>query len=82
MRALTWIEVERILKEIADGQKRKLLACGRSIVPTLTPEDMLQPNDYMELENNPYFRYEEGVLEGVQTVWMALSALVKDIPEE
>jgi cell envelope opacity-associated protein A len=55
----------------------QLLKCGRRIIPHLTPEDLLQPNDYQELEHNPHFRYEEGVLAGVQTVQMALWALKK-----
>lgn len=76
---LDWTKVEGTIQEIVDGQKKKLLGCGRRIVPTLTPEDMLQPNDYPELENNPLFRYEEGVLEGVQTLQMALFALKKDL---
>ena len=45
---------------------------GRRVVPTLTPEDVLQPNDYPELENHPEFRYQEGVLAGIQE---AISAL-------
>ncbi|MEM1283150.1 MAG: hypothetical protein AAGG81_06310 [Chlamydiota bacterium] len=58
--------------------ENQLLELGRRIVPTLTPEDMLQPNDYPELENHPHFRYEEGVLAGIQTVRMAFRALEKD----
>jgi hypothetical protein len=53
-----------------DYQREKLLKMGRAIVPTLTPEDILQPNDYLELEQNPCFRYEEGVLQGMLTLQM------------
>lgn len=70
-----WQEVEAILEEIAGMQRKNLLALGRRIVPTLTPEDMLQPNDYPELDNHPEFRYEEGVLAGVQSVQTALRAI-------
>ncbi len=63
------------LDEMVERQKKTLLFLGRRIVPTLTPEDMLQPNDYPELENHPAFRYEEGVLAGLQTAQMALRAL-------
>ncbi len=68
-------EIEKIIEEIAEGQKAKVFQCGRRIVPTLTPEDMLQPNDYPELENHPHFRYEEGTLAGIQIVQMAIWAL-------
>ena len=68
-------EIEALLEEIRQAQEQKLLKVGREFVPTLTTEDVLQPNDYPELETNPYFRYEEGVLEGIHTVRAALFAL-------
>jgi hypothetical protein len=71
-------KMKTLLKELIQGQEKKLLKMGRSIVPTLTSEDVLQPNDYPELENNPLFRYEEGVLEGHKTTEMALLALFQD----
>lgn len=70
-----WQEVESLVESMVEGHKKALLALGRRIVPTLTPEDMLQPNDYPELENHPHFRYEEGMLAGVQGVQMALRAM-------
>jgi hypothetical protein len=41
------------------------------IRPNLTTDDLLQPNDYLELENHPEFRFEEGVLNGIHTARMA-----------
>lgn len=67
--------IEQLLKELIQFHQTQLLKCGRRIVPHLTPEDLLQPNDYHELEFNPHFRYEEGVLAGIQTVQTALWAL-------
>jgi hypothetical protein len=71
-------KIEELLEEIVEAQREKVLRCGRNFVPMLTTEDVLQPNDYPELENNPHFRYEEGVLEGVQTVRAALLALFEE----
>ncbi|MCH9632548.1 MAG: hypothetical protein S4CHLAM6_08860 [Chlamydiae bacterium] len=71
-------EIKDLLSELIVGQKKKLLKMGREIVPRLTEEDVLQPNDYPELESNPLFRYEEGVLEGLQTTEMAMLAWLKD----
>lgn len=71
-------EFEKTIEEIIEDQKKKLLQCGRRIIPTLTPEDVLQPNDYNELENNPHFRYEEGLLAGMQTIQMMLRAMTKE----
>lgn len=64
-----------LLDEMIEWQREKLLKCGRSFVPTLTSEDVLQPIDYSQLEENPYFRYEEGVLEGLLSVKASLLSL-------
>jgi hypothetical protein len=66
--------IESLFEELIQSHQEKLLALGRKIVPTLTPEDILQPNDYPELENNPHFRYEEGLLAGIQTAFIAIKA--------
>ena len=67
-----------LLDELAEGQRLKLLSCAKRIIPHLTTDDILQPNDFPQLEENPHFRYEEGVLEGILTVRMALLAKEKD----
>jgi len=74
-----WTEINKTIFEIITQQEKELLDNGRRIVPTLTPEDMLQPNDYPELENNPNFRYDEGVLAGLNTIQMALRALKNEL---
>lgn len=73
-----WTEIERLLKELVQYHQEQLLKSGRRLIPKLTAEDILQPNDYPELEFNPHFRYEEGMLCGIQTVQMALQALQKN----
>ena len=70
--------IDQTLNQIVEQQKHELLKCGRRIIPHLTPDDILQPNDYQELELNPHFRFEEGVLAGMQTIQMALLALMKE----
>lgn len=72
---MDWADIESILEEISFTHKEALLKCGRRIIPNLTSEDVLQPNDYSELNHHPEFRYEEGMLAGIQTVYMALRAL-------
>ena len=73
--SLAWGEVEQLLEDLVRHQQEQLLQCGRRIIPTLIPDDLLQPNDFPELEFHPYFRYEEGVTAGLQTAQMALRAL-------
>lgn len=64
-----------IVREMIAAQQEKLLRYGREIIPTLTTDDLLQPNDYPELENHPLFRHEEGFLSALLAVQMALQAL-------
>lgn len=73
-----WEKIEALFKELAEEQNQKLFKFGRNLIPSLTPEDMLQPNDYPELENNPHFRYEEGILAGILSAHAAFKALKKE----
>jgi hypothetical protein len=67
-----------LLQALAEQQKNTLLTCAQRIVPHVIADDLLQPNDFPALETNPLFRYEEGVLAGIQTVEMALRARSKE----
>lgn len=69
------MKIESLFDELITAQREKLKKCADRIVPHLTADDLLQPNDFPELENHPYFRYEEGVLEGLLTARMAYLAL-------
>ena len=67
-------KMQSILDELIESQSKKLYECAQQIIPGITKDDMLQPNDFPKLENHPYFRYEEGVFEGLMTAKMALIA--------
>ena len=71
-------KVSVLFEELIEGQKKKVLECGRAFIPYLTSDDVLQPNDYPELENNPHFRYEEGILAGLQSAQAALNGLRRE----
>lgn len=73
-----FFKIEQLLRELEEGQQRELHRLGRRLLPFLTDEDLLQPVDYPELENDPHFRYEEGVLAGIRTVKAAVSALMME----
>ena len=70
--------METLFESLVEAQKAKVLACAQRIIPTITPEDLLQPNDFPELEFHPHFRYEEGILEGLATAQMAYLAKMKE----
>lgn len=70
----------QIFEEMIEQQKKKVYEMAEALHPGLTEEDLLQPNDFPVLENHPCFRYEEGVLAGLQAAYMALRAqLVQQI---
>ena len=66
--------MEESFEEIISYQKGKLLKLAQEILPHVVEDDLLQPFDFPELERHPDFRYEEGVLAGLQTALMALRA--------
>jgi len=70
-----------LFDELIQAQRVKLLDCARRIIPHITPDDLLQPNDFPELELHPHFRYEEGILEGLLTARMAFLAWQRDQQE-
>jgi hypothetical protein len=71
-------EITSLMQELVEQQRSKLLTCARRIVPTATSDDILQPNDFPELENHPHFRYEEGILDGLQVAQAALLRAEKE----
>ena len=62
-----------MLDEMIAHQEKKLFKLACEIIPHLTTDDILQPNDFPELENHPLFRFEEGFLKGLQSAKMALA---------
>ncbi len=78
MKSLDFQRVEALLQEMIAQQKESLLVCGQRVIPNLTTDDMLQPNDYQELEENPHFRYQEGILAGLQSAQISLLALYRE----
>ena len=66
-----------LLDELIEGQKKKVLETAQRIVPHITEEDLLQPNDFPELEFHPHFRYEEGILDGLRVAETALRLKIK-----
>lgn len=68
-------QYKEIIEALIMEQKKKLLSCAHMYHPNLCDDDLLQPNDFPELEHNPFFRYEEGILAGMQMVQSAMQAM-------
>ena len=71
--------MEGLFDELVQQQQKRLLRLADEIVPGVTADDIMQPNDFPALENHPLFRYEEGVLEGILTARMAYLAKRNDL---
>ncbi len=67
-------EMIEIFDTMIAFQEKKLMKIGMRMVPHLTTDDLLQPNDFPELEQHPEFRFEEGVLKGMHSARMAVLA--------
>ncbi len=74
-------EIEALMDEMIYFQEHQLMRIARRLIPNVTPEDLLQPNDYPELELNPHFRYEEGVLAGILSVKAAYLAKMRALSQ-
>jgi hypothetical protein len=69
----TWRDVEALVGELQDLQRRKVLELARRLRPRLTLEDIANPHDFPELAD-PDWQYEDGLLAGVQSVLAAVRA--------
>jgi hypothetical protein len=67
-------EFEKLFDEMIEHQKKKLQELADELYPGLTEDDLLQPNDFPILECHPEFRYEEGILAGLQAARIAFLA--------
>lgn len=72
------LDVEKLFDEMIHLQEEKLLLFASKIIPYITKDDLLQPNDFPELEFHPLFRYEEGILEGLLAAKAACLRLSKE----
>jgi ADP-ribose pyrophosphatase YjhB (NUDIX family) len=64
---------ERLLEELEEGQRRKVLDLARRLRPGLTLEDVRNPHDFPELDDRDW-QYEDGVLAGIQSALAAFRA--------
>jgi len=70
--------LDKIFNDMIRAQRSKLFSIAQRIIPTLTQDDLLQPNDFPALEQHPVFRYEEGILAGLLSAHAAYLAEIKE----
>ena len=67
---------EKLWNELIEQQERKVLTLARDLVPNVTWDDLLQPQDIPEVARDPVFNYEDGLLAGIKAARMAFRARV------
>lgn len=65
---------DRVLSEMIEQQRAKVLRVARDYAPHATPEDILNPHDIPELARAPIFHFEDGILSGLISAQIALRA--------
>lgn len=79
---MVWELIEQTIQEMVLKQQEDLLKSAQRLVPNITAEDILQPNDFPVLEKHPDFRYDEGILAGILAAQMALFALKNEVTDQ
>ena len=67
-------EVDALVDEMIEGQRKRLVALARRISPELTEDDLMQPHDHQAIAAHPDFQFEDGILAGYLAVRAALRA--------
>ena len=68
----------KILDEMIEFQRQKVLKLAREVIPHLTPEDIRNSQDFPELERDALFNYEDGMLNGYLAARSSYQALLKE----
>jgi len=68
---------DRLLEQMIEQQRGKVLETARKKIPHLTGEDVMTPEAYPDLYADGPFNYEDGILNGLLSAQMALRALVR-----
>ena len=70
-------QIKLLIEETIALQQTKINELRYRIVPTATQADLLNPQDFEALRENMHFNYEDGYLNGLMSLRMAILALDK-----
>jgi hypothetical protein len=74
--------IERELDSLFRQQSERASKLAHRLIPELTPEDLLNPDDYPQLLEAPEFMFEHGAACGVMSAKIALRSALKRLAEE
>lgn len=72
-------ELEKTLSLLHEQQVNKARAMARRIRPDLTPEDLLNPDNFPDVIADPDFMYEDGLAAGILSAKMAVRARLLEL---
>ena len=70
------LKFETFMDQLIAQQQEKVLQIASQARPHLTPEDILNPQDFPELMSHPTFNYEEGLLTGLIAAQIGLRSFL------
>lgn len=65
---------EALFENMITQQRAKVLRIARELVPQITPDDVLNPHDFPELDTDAQYNFEDGILSGYIAAQMAVRA--------
>lgn len=65
---------EALFEAMIQSQRAKVLRLAREINPQITPDDVLNPHDFPELDQDSQYNFEDGILSGYIAAQMAVRA--------
>lgn len=71
--------IERHLDQQHVQQTERALKFARYIKPNVSLEDLLNPDDFQEIMNDPAFVYEDGVSNGILSAKISIRALLREM---
>ncbi len=74
-------DVEKTLAMAHSQQVKRATDIARQLRPELTSEDLLNPDDYPQIVNDPRYLYEDGQAAGILSAKIAVRALIRDLLE-
>ncbi len=66
--------LETLFDQMITHQREKVIEIARQLVPHLTPDDVLNPHDFPQLDADAQYNYEDGILTGYISAQMAVRA--------
>jgi len=72
------VAADQLLDRMIEQQRAKVLKLAREAVPYISPEDVMNPNDFPELKAHPTFDFEDGILAGLISAQIALRAELRN----